>query len=73
MFSDNKQAVVRELFNSSNKPDELSALHSTSEKGKTYDVEHPGASCSAVADTPQQYSNSMINYNIIIKNFKTPQ
>lgn len=43
MFSDNEQAVVRKLFDSSNKPDELSVLHSTSEKGKTYDVEHPGS------------------------------
>lgn len=67
-FSDNKQAVVRELFNSSNNPDELSVLDdsNSSEKGKTYDGKHPGSTRSVVAeDTPQHYSNSMINYNII--------
>ncbi|XP_016657803.1 uncharacterized protein LOC100573507 isoform X1 [Acyrthosiphon pisum] len=56
----NKQAVVRELFYSSNKLDELCVSHSnSSDKGKKYDVEHPGSSHSVVAeDTPQHYSNN---------------
>ncbi|XP_060872830.1 uncharacterized protein LOC132946777 isoform X2 [Metopolophium dirhodum] len=56
----NKQAVVRELFYSSNKPDELCVSHSnSSDIGKKYDAEHPGSTHSVVAeDTPQHYSNN---------------
>ncbi|CAI6364179.1 unnamed protein product [Macrosiphum euphorbiae] len=57
----NKQGVVRKLFYSSNKPDELCVSHSnSSDKGKKYDVEHPGSTHSVVAeDTSQHYSNTM--------------
>ncbi|KAL5241559.1 hypothetical protein ACI65C_008969 [Semiaphis heraclei] len=57
----NKQAVVRELFNSSNNSDELSVLDNSnsSEKGKTYELKHPGSTRSVVAeDTPPHYSNN---------------